>query len=43
MTLTYALTGDWTADPSLKAVRQQVFDDNLLVLSIDSDPSGTGG
>ncbi len=42
MTLAYALTGDWTADPSLKAVRQQVFDDNLLVLSIDSDTSGTG-
>ena len=32
MTLAYALTGDYTQDPaSLKPVRQQVFDDNLLV------------
>jgi hypothetical protein len=43
MTLAYALTGDWTQDPSLTPVRQQVFDDNLLVLTIDSNQSGTGG
>ncbi len=43
MTLSYALTGDWTQDPSLKPVRQQVFDDNLLVLAIDPVQSGTGG
>jgi hypothetical protein len=35
ITLTYALYGDASADPSLRAVRQQVFDDNLLVLTID--------
>ena len=43
MTLQYALSGDWTQDPSLTAVRQQVFDDNLLVLTIDSVQSSTGG
>ena len=42
MTLSYALTGDWTQDPSLTAVRQQVFDDNLLVLAIDPVQSGSG-
>ena len=43
MTLAYALSGDCTQDPSLIPVRQQVFDDNLLVLSIDSVQSNTGG
>ena len=35
-------TATWTADPSLMPVRQQVFDDNMLVLTIDSNQSGTG-
>jgi hypothetical protein len=43
MTLQYALYGDATADLSLTAVRQQVFDDNLLVLSIDLVQSNSGG
>jgi Flp pilus assembly protein TadG len=42
MTLQYALYGDASADPSLAPVRQQVFDDNLLVLTIDSSQSSTG-
>ena len=42
MTLAYALTGDYTQDSTLVPLRQQVFDDNLLVLSIDSSQSSTG-
>ena len=41
MTLAYTLTGDWTQDPSLIPVRQNVFDDHLLVLTIDSNQSGS--
>ncbi len=43
MTLNYALYGNAAADPSLTSLRQQVFDDNLLVLSIDSVQSSSGG
>lgn len=41
ITLNYVLYGDATADPSLASVRTQVFDDNMLVLTIDQ--SSTGG
>jgi hypothetical protein len=38
--LNYVLYGNASSDPSLAGVRQRVFDDNLMVLSIDpgSDP-----
>ncbi len=42
VTLQYVLYGNASADPSLLPVRQQVFDDNLLVLSIDPVQSGSG-
>jgi hypothetical protein len=42
MTLGYVLYGDVSADPNLVPVRTQVFDDNMLVLTIDSNQSGTG-
>jgi hypothetical protein len=40
ITLQYVLYGNATADPNLQSVRQRVFDDNMLVLSIDQTPSG---
>jgi hypothetical protein len=41
ITLNYVLYGDATQDSSLLPVRQQVFDDNMLVLAIDPTPSGS--
>jgi hypothetical protein len=34
--------GDWHTDPTLTNLRQRVFDDNLLVLTIDATESGSG-
>jgi hypothetical protein len=43
ITLYYVLYGDASKDTSLLPVRTQVFDDNLLVLTIDSVQSNSGG
>jgi Flp pilus assembly protein TadG len=37
--LNYVLYGDANSDPALASVRRQVFDDNLLVLTVDPTPS----
>ena len=38
--LNYVLYGNATSDTALSGVRQRVFDDNFLVLSVDSGPVG---
>ncbi len=42
ITLTHVLYGDASTDQSLQDVRKRVFDDNMLVLTIDPNPAGTG-
>ena len=42
MTLAYVLFGDASADQSLQDVRKRVFDDNMLVLTIDPNLAGSG-
>lgn len=39
--LNYVLYGDASNDPALASVRRRVFDDNMLVLTIDQGPPGT--
>ena len=40
--LNYVLYGDASNDPALTPVRQRVFDDNLLVLTIDPSSTSSG-
>ncbi len=43
ITLAYVLYGDATQDASLKSMRQRVFDDNMLVLTIDNPSQSATG